>query len=117
MAVVPTVTTPGRLVPLAPGRRKPNWQKLGKLWILGGAKSSHQMGPRRTGEPIGAITADNKEVLVRPSGFEPLAFCSGAIRTPSTPSVCSLDFQQLGASAFAQPTTPNPVLHSVSIRF
>jgi len=44
-------------------------------------------------------------ILVRPSGFEPPTFCSGAIGTPSNPSCRYLGFQQLGASAFAQPTS------------
>ena len=48
---------------------------------------------------------ESKEVVVRPSGFEPPTFCSGAIGTPSNPSCRYLGFQQLGASAFAQPTS------------
>ena len=52
--------------------------------------------------------------------LEPIRHTDPLLRrypNPSSPSICSLDFQQPGTSAFTPPTTPNPASHTVSIRF
>ena len=71
----------------------------------------------RRNQPVNRSRFATRTWVVRPSGFEPPTFCSGAIGTSSYPSYCYLGFQPLGASAFAQLTSSEGSTPTVLIRF
>src|SRR5215831_5617978 len=64
----------------------------------------------------GATGRANQRTLVGPAGLEPATPCLEAIEDLSIPSICSYGFQQFGASAFAQPTSPEGSIRPVLIR-
>ena len=89
----------------------PKWNLSGQNSAKG---SAHEALQPRMGTVAMLIL---KGVLVGPARLELATLCLEAIRTSSHPSCRYLDFQQLGASAFAQPTSSEGSIQVIVIRF